>query len=72
MLGQFDSGKRPSDAVVADVGGQAPTVEQAERLQDAGIKTDPDIDAPALDFLKGLTGRNGALGHDSRRRQRAS
>lgn len=67
MLGQFGAGQRLSDAIVADVGDLAQTVEQAERLKDAGIDADADVGVTGLDSLQRRAGREGALGHDRHR-----
>ena len=53
MLWQIGAGQRLSDAVVADVGDLAQTVEQAKRLKDAGIDADADIGVAAFDLLQG-------------------
>ena len=53
--------------IVADVGDLAQTVEQAERLKDAGIDADADVGVTGLDFLQRRAGREGALGHDRHR-----
>src|ERR1700733_1878231 len=67
MLGQFGAGQRLSDAIVADVGDLAQTVEPAERLKDAGIDADADVGVTGLDSLQRRAGREGALGPDRHR-----
>ena len=56
MLGQFGAGQRLSDAIVADVGDLAQTVEQAERLKDAGIDADADVGVTGLDSFATSSG----------------
>ncbi len=72
MLGQFGAGQCLSDAIVADVGDLAQTVEQTRRLKDAGIDANADIGIAGFDSLQGRTGREGALGHDGHRQPPAS
>lgn len=67
MLGQVGAGERLTDAVVADVGDLAQAVEQAERLQDAGINADADVGVPSFDPLQCRARREGALGYDRHR-----
>jgi hypothetical protein len=67
MLGQFGAGERLSDAIVADVGNLAQTVEQTERLKNAGINANADVGVASLDSLQSRAGRKGALGHDCHR-----
>src|ERR1700758_1120027 len=67
MLGQFGGGQRLSDAVVADVGDLAQTVEQTERLKDARIDANAHVGVPSLDSLQGRAGRKGALRHHRHR-----
>src|SRR6185437_3782414 len=67
VLGQIGGGQRLSDGVVADVGKLAETVEQAERLQNAGINSDAHIGVPCLDPLQGRAGCEGALRHHGHR-----
>ena len=64
MLWQFGAGERSADAVVADVGDLAQAIEQAERLENAGIYADADVGVPGFDPLQSRAGREGALGHD--------
>lgn len=72
MLGQVGAGERLTDAVVADVGDLAQAVEEAERLQDAGINADADIGVPGFDPLQRRSRREGALGYDRHRQPSAS
>lgn len=75
MLGQFGAGQRLSDAIVADVGDLAQTVEQAERLKDAGIDADADVGVTGLDFCnveRDVKARSATTAIGSRRRRRAS
>lgn len=67
MLGEFGAGERLADAVVADVGNPAQAVEQAERLQDAGVNADADVSVSGLNPLQCRPGREGPLGHDRHR-----
>jgi hypothetical protein len=67
MLGQFGAGQRPSDAIVADVGDLFQTIEQTERLKNAGIDANADVGVAGLYSLQGRAGRKGALGHDGHR-----
>lgn len=64
VLGQMGTGQCLSDAVIADVGDLAESVEQAECLEDAGINADADVGVPSFDSLQCRAGREGALGHD--------
>jgi len=72
MLGQVGAGERLTDAVVADVGNLAQTVEQAEGLQDAGINADADVGVPSFDPLQCRARRERALGYDRHRQSSAS
>ena len=65
VLRQFGAGERLSNRVVADVSDLAQTGEQAKRLKDTCVNADADTGVPGLDLLKGRTGREGALRHDS-------
>lgn len=65
MLGQLGAGERPADAIVADVGDLDQAVEQAERLQNAGI--DAHAGVAGFDSLQRRAGREGALGDDGHR-----
>lgn len=67
MLWQFSAGQRLSDAIVADVGDLAQTVQQTERLKNAGIDANADVGVAGLDSLQGRAGRKGALGYDCHR-----
>ena len=67
MLGQFGGSQRLSDAVVADVGDLAQTVQQTERLEDSGVDADADIGVAGFDLLQGRAGREGALRHHRHR-----
>lgn len=71
MLGEFSAGERLADAVIADVGEPAQAVEQAERLQDAGVNADADISVSGFNPLQCRPGREGALGHDGHRQPSA-
>ena len=51
MLGQFRASQNLSNGVVVNVGDLAQTVQQAERLKDAGIYADANICVPSLDPL---------------------
>ena len=64
MLWQCGAGERLPDAIAADIGNLAQTVEQAERLKDGGVDADADIGVAGFDLLQGRAGREGALGHD--------
>lgn len=52
MLGQLGAGERLADAVVADVGDLDQAVEQAERLENAGIDADADVGVAGFDSLE--------------------
>src|SRR6202034_623589 len=52
VFGELCAGQRLSDWVVADVGDLAQTVEQAERLEYAGIYSDAYIGVPGFNFLE--------------------
>ena len=72
MLRQIGAGERLADAVVADVGDLTQAVEQAKRLQDAGINADADVGVPGFDPLQCRARCEGALGYDSHRQPSAS
>lgn len=75
MLRQVGAGERLTDAVVADVGDLAQAVEQAERLQDAGINADADVGVPASTLCsveRDVKARSATTAIGSRRRRRAS
>lgn len=67
VLGEFGAGERLADAVVADVGDLDQAIEQAERLENAGIDADADIGVAGFDSLQRRAGREGALGDDGHR-----
>lgn len=72
MLGQVGTGERLTDAVVADVGDLAQALEEAERLQDAGIDADADVGVPGFDPLQSRARSEGALGYHRHRQPSAS
>lgn len=67
MLGQLGTGERFADAVVADVRDLDQAVEQAERLENAGIDADADVGVAGFDSRQRRAGREGALGDDGHR-----
>lgn len=67
MLRQLGAGERLAYAVVADVGDLDQTVEQAERLENAGIDPDADTGVAGFNSLQRRAGREGALGDDRHR-----
>lgn len=71
-LGQLGTGESLPDGVVADVRDFTQAVEQAERLEDAGVDADADIGVASLDPLQRGSGRKGALGRDRHRQAPAS
>lgn len=72
MLRQFRTGEGLSDAVVADVGDLAQTVEQTERLQDAGVDANADTGIAGLDSLKCGPGREGPFRNHRHRQPSAT
>lgn len=52
MLGQLGTGERLADAVIADVRDLDQAVEQAERLENAGIDADADVGVAGSDSLQ--------------------
>jgi hypothetical protein len=63
-LRQLGTSQRLAHSVVADVSDLAQTVEQAERLKDAGIDANADIGISGLDLLEGGAGGEGTLRHN--------
>lgn len=64
MFGKIGAGECLPNAVIADVGDLAQSVEQSERQKNACIDADADVCVAGLDLLQGGAGREGALGHD--------
>ncbi len=67
VFGQIGAGEGLSNAIVADVGDLAQTVEQAKRKQDASVNANADIGVASFNFLKRGARGEGALGHNGHR-----
>ncbi len=72
MLWQFGAGERLSYRIVADVCDLAQTIQQAQRLKDAGINADADIGIAGLNFLQSRARGEGTLRHNRHRQSPTS